>query len=311
MLDLVTGRETIQAPPQRVTDGGAHSVIAFSKLAVGTHQWTEAGAEDMQIGGIAWSKDGRRILAAGSAGKLYLWNRSDRLTTPLTTAPVLPGLIGSAVLSPDESLAIVTDASIKRGSHATSHIALVRLRDGAVLKQIELAVRTYLCSAWAPDGKTFVVGCSDNAVHVFEAASMKETAVLKMHTDEVQCLSYSKDGKYLLSGAADNSICLWDLTTGTPKQRFLGHHDNVNSAEFSPDGKRVVSASDDGTVRVWEPENGQELLTLSGHTRAVRSAQFTPDGTRIVSAGWDKTVRVWYARPGDDADSGVPPGRAK
>ncbi len=311
MLDMVTGRETIQAPPQRVAVGGTHPVAAVGKLTEGGQNWTEVTAYDMQIGGIAWSKDGQRLLAAGSAGKVYLWNHAGKLLAPQLAAPVVPGLIGSVAFSPDESLALVTDASIKHGSHAISHTALVRLTDGAVIKVMELPVDTYLCAAWAPDGKSFVIGCSDKWVHVYNAASLKETAVLKMHTDEVQCVTYSHDGKYLLSGAADNSICMWDVTTGMLKQRFLGHHDNINSAEFSPDGKRVVSASDDGTVRVWDPENGQELLTLSGHTRAVRSAQFTSDGTRIVSAGWDKTVRVWSARPGDGTDSGTTPSTGK
>ena len=308
MLDIVTGREAIQAPPQRVADGGLHPVAACRKLTDANDGWTEARAQDIQIGGVAWSKDNLHIALAGSAGFVYLWNRTTGPLVPLVHSPVMPGLISSIVVSPDGASALIADASIKHGSHAISHIALVRLTDGAILKQLELAVETYLCAAWAPDGKTIVVGCTDKAVHIVDTATFKETAVLTMHTDDVQCLSYSRDGRYVLSGAADNSICMWDMATRKLKQRFLGHHDNVNSVQFSPDGNRVLSSSDDGTVRVWDPENGQELLTLSGHTRAVRSAEFTPDGTRIVSAGWDKTVRVWSARPGDNAEGGDPPG---
>jgi hypothetical protein len=72
--------------------------------------------------------------------------------------------------------------------------------------------------AFAPDGKSVAVGCTDGAVRLFDIISGREKRPLAAHKGAVRALAYSKDGKTLWSLGADNKVISWPMDA--PERRM-------------------------------------------------------------------------------------------
>jgi WD40 repeat protein len=130
---------------------------------------------------------------------------------------------------------------------------------------------------------------------------LKNTAVLKGHTNSVHSVAFSPDGKTLASGSLDETIKLWDVADGKEKATLQGHSQCVNSVAFSPDGKILASGSHvfnkkaqvvSGEVKLWDVATGKNTANITAHTYLVFCVTFSPDGKTLVSAS-DETIRLW------------------
>jgi WD40 repeat protein len=91
-----------------------------------------------------------------------------------------------------------------------------------------------------------------NDVKLWSAATGRELADFKGHTDEVRALAFSPDAETLATGGQDNTIKLWDVATGKETATFRGHADAVYSVVFSADGKTLASGSADKSIKLWD-----------------------------------------------------------
>lgn len=144
--------------------------------------------------------------------------------------------------------------------------------------------------AYSPDGQWLASGQGDGTVHLRQAASGREVAVLQGHKGQIASLAFSPDSKTLASGGFDYQIKLWDLAPlpgGAPQEKaaLSGHRSWINSLSFSPDGKSLASASSDSLVKLWDTATDKEKFTLKSHPYSVWAVAFTPDGQTLVSAG--------------------------
>jgi WD40 repeat protein len=151
--------------------------------------------------------------------------------------------------------------------------------------------------AFSPDGKTLASASFDKSVRIWEVATGKEAAVLRL-AEPVHALAFAPDGKSLVTGGGQPSKCdlrLWDLGGAEPKERlsFAGHTGAVHGVAFSPNGKTVATASSDTSVRLWDPATGKEQTLLKGHTNRVRAVAFNPDGKTLVSGDQVGRLIVW------------------
>jgi WD40 repeat protein len=150
------------------------------------------------------------------------------------------------------------------------------------------------------DGKRIVTESSYGTIHIWDAATGQELAVLKGHNDYVRQAAYSPDGKRIVTVSRDKTARIWDSTSGQQLAMLNGHNNYVvTHAVFSPDGQSIVTASDDDyTARTWDSTTGQQLAVSNEHYDVVRHAVFSPDGQSIVTASDDYTARIWDAATG-------------
>lgn len=141
------------------------------------------------------------------------------------------------------------------------HFRFWNWRTGALLRQVEIPVRSIGTLAYSPDG-SILASCG--------------RAGLKL---------------------PDPTVRLWDPATGKLLRALIGHKGAVVSVAFSPDGKVLASAGEeDRTVRLWSVFTGEELARFEGHTGPVYCVAFSPDGRVLASGSGDTTILLWDLR---------------
>ena len=111
----------------------------------------------------------------------------------------------------------------------------MRLWDAKTGKELNRFGGTYSSWQWlvildvafAPDGRRFAAGGSDNVLRLCHLDDGRELAQFTGHTDKITSIAFSPDGTQLLSGSADRSVRLWDVDRGRERHRFDGHADQV------------------------------------------------------------------------------------
>jgi len=157
------------------------------------------------------------------------------------------------------------------GDGGTTHIWNVA--SGSCDLELDEQDELILSAHFAPDGRTIVMGCSDDTVQVWDLASKLCKQELEGHDGAVYSAKFSADGQFILTGSSDGTAKLW--RRGDCVTSFEGHGSGVLSAVFSPDGDLIGTASADHTAKIWTAQNGQCTRTLEGHHAPIHSIEFS------------------------------------
>ena len=212
---------------------------------------------DTALSGVAFSRDGSRVAAAGSDYTVKVWDVATGQQT--LTLRGHTGTVSGVAFSPvgTRLASAGGDGTVKLWNTATGREVLtIKRHAGGVSKG---HIGTVNGVAFSPDGSRVASGV-DETVQVWETASGRETLTLKGHTGDVESVAFSPDGSRLASAGSD-------------------------AVEINPDGSRVVDPSGNATVKVWDLATGRETLTIKLYTGLVNSVAFSPDGSRVATAG--------------------------
>ena len=232
---------------------------------------------------VCVSHDGRRIAAASvrMAKGFYqslTWDDKlvqvwDAKTGARLAEFMVPGLTPATIeFSPDDRLVLTT----YQGT------ALVRYADGGQIIY------------------------SDHAARVWDAASGREVAVLKGHTDRVVTAHFSPDGKRIVTASWDKTVRVWDAGTGAVLAVLQGDRFSLASAMFSADGSRVLTVSSGGfsNSKAERPSGQEGKLEFDFNLRAgqavaeVTSLFSQRPGGRISAGREVSAARIWDAASG-------------
>jgi eukaryotic-like serine/threonine-protein kinase len=281
--------------------------------------------------GVSYSRDGKLLAAAGSAG-VRIWDsatgrllhnlpgrggRADcvafspdgqRLATgcessiviwnavkgePLLTLKGSAGLVRSVAFSPDGKTLV--------GAGMAGKAILWDTATGREARRLLLGGAAVVAVAYSPDGTRVAVGADDDTVTVWTLASGTPPLVLRRFQSNARALAFSPDGGRLAYGSHQNILRICDAASGRELLALKGHTDHVDALAYSPDGQRLASVSNDLSVRVWDAGTGRPMHVFRGHARPVQCVAFSPDGTRVASGSDDDTVRVWDATRSQEA----------
>jgi WD40 repeat protein len=147
---------------------------------------------------------------------------------------------------------------------------------------------------FSPDGKQVAGFTFPGGVHLWDAASGKETNTLSGKLREVKNLAFSPDGKLLACVGQDNTnkggLMLWDVAQG--KEIFTFTADTVDSllaVAFSADGKYLAGGGKNlsplkkGICKVWEVATRKEQ-PMPASTGPVTNVAFSPDSRHLALA---------------------------
>jgi RNA polymerase sigma factor (sigma-70 family) len=241
---------------------------------------------------VALSRDGKLLAALGPTavkGHIALW---DVATGAKARELELEGNFDGAM-----SLAFSQDG--KRLLSGGDRV--LRLFDVPTGKQVELfgAGPQTRRLAFAPDGKTFVVGRHDTVARIYDAQTLKVLHELPGHKFLVRSLVYSPDRKTLITADGDRALRLWDAATGK-KLREITADDSVECVAVSPDGTTLATGTLGSTIALWDVATGKRRGEVAGHQSWLSFVAFADRRRTVVSADMNGSVRLWDAAAGKE-----------
>jgi WD40 repeat protein len=305
--------ELADGSSRTIDTNGAFSLIAFSpdwnNIALAhpsqriVELWDFVGGNGIQylypndqVTALAFSPDGKTLVAGDQSGQGYIWNIQKFNSIPQPDTFNANGAINSLAFSLDNRILAVGDQS---GS--------IQLYDLPANKQVNLADHdsAVYSLAFSPDGKTLVSGGDDATARVW-ALSYAPDGILAdgvtrswlhgQHISGVRGVGYSPSGGLFFSFSSDtsgvqtdNRVNLWDGATDTLRVTLPLGQGRVNSLAASPRGD-LLALSGLG-VELWSIEAGARRSVL-GEGKNFTAAAFSPDGALLAGAGED-AVYVW------------------
>ncbi len=295
--------ETIAISPdgKRVAVGGEEAAVREFDVADGQqHAALFTGAS--LVTGLAFSKDGRQLYAAG-------WGMGGVKVLDPARDPR-----GRRIRMLDDQIAALTfdrDGLMILQVHWHMGGALVAADpfDGSARIDRMLAVtdsRRWPRGdfAFSRDGGRLAAPIRGDAtvVGVWDVALGRRVVELRGSAGPVSAVALRADGQALATAAvgAANSrpiVTLWDLASGRPVRTFEEGAGPVEALAFSGDGGKLAAGGGTnegpGWATVWDAENGAALKSL-GRVGLVKFLAFHPDGMRLAVADWaEDKVHLW------------------
>src|SRR5205814_459288 len=152
---------------------------------------------------LQFSRDGRRLLGAGTDGSVRVWS----LHGSRRPIAVHVGGLPLASFTPTGSIVTVANGVVRTWSPAGSERRALRIShwdpDQAV--------------AISPDGRRIAVGTAGGAVVVYDLLGDKPRVIGRHRQGGITAIAFGPNGETVASaGEGDGVVRLWDLSTSPP-----------------------------------------------------------------------------------------------
>ncbi|HEY43314.1 MAG TPA: hypothetical protein G4O11_04950 [Anaerolineae bacterium] len=276
---------------------------------------------------LAFTPDGRTIVASGYFGIVGLWNVDN---CELITKMGQP-MSSQIDISPDGNMLAIGNGSIwdlNTGEIILSLEAtqMIFSPDGRMLTVLHddlwfLDLTTWdllhgldaeeriQATAFSPDGRILATVSEHGIVQLWgvptepdrylaslllEPEKVSEIQILTQHgVGNATDVTFSPNGVLLAVGHSNGRLSLWDTDLIKYLRELQGHTDWVYRVALKGGtAATLASASKDGTLRIWGfPSPGATLL---GHDGEVTCVDFSPTEYGVLASGSeDQTVKIW------------------
>ncbi|MBN1120919.1 MAG: protein kinase [Anaerolineae bacterium] len=304
---------------------GIRGTVRIWDTATGTALLALGGEFNQQVNAVAWSADGRYLVAGGNEGLLVAWDVTSLtdyervLYQPLNRGPI-------------EALAFNgnTTLLVGVGYLEDNHLLTMDITRGTISREvlIDSAIHDL---ALNPDGDTLYIS-TDSGLRAIDPASGAPAAGEiddRAFTDS----AVAPDGLIVAGATGETSTSLWELASGMRIRQYpqetisaaaSGGDQPVTAAVVTAvvwtDDDQLVTGWSDGVVTAWDllstaygPPAGvveaeidastaalieEPVLRLGGLSYPVQSLGFSPDGSLLVAGSQGGRLLMWDTETG-------------
>lgn len=259
---------------------------------------------------IAWSPDGKRIIAVGdgndSFARAFMWDSGNTVGDITNHSKQ----ILSCDHKPTRPFRVVTCAEDKHVNfYQGPPFRFEKLFDGHTRYPNQVR--------FAPDGSVFVSVGSDKKINVFDGKTgefMREIASDDGHTGSIWSCSWSPDSKQLLTVSGDSTAKIWNIEDSTVATTFTFPSDGTNSHQQVGciwHKEHLITVSLSGAINFLDRANpSTPLRTLAGHTTTLSALAVDSSRHHVYTSSANGAVYRWnpdtnelmsLARVGDGA----------
>jgi WD40 repeat protein len=257
------------------------------------------------VNALAFSKDGRTAISAGSDGAVRFWEvASGRCLRLFQNGGSLEGgggagtAAGAVRRSGVRAVAFAEDGECAAWGCDNGSINVWSGNGGCFSKISDAHLRPINTIAMSRDKRWLVSGGADEAIHVWESAGGTLAKTFEGRHGSVLAMVLTPDSCGAVTLSEDKKPRLWDLATGKCQRVFTGLPVVAASLAIARDGAHFVAGCADGALRLWNIAEARCLKVLSGHEARVNSVALTAAGRWAVSAGADHALRLWDLKTG-------------
>ena len=337
IADVSSGRELLEMP----MNGLSYRALAYApngvRLAMGTAknvQIVEAATGRVfrtlpilegEIEAVAYSPDGRLVLARDSHGVLFAWDaESGRKklqirgqNSPLSAFAVAErqfavcsrnGLVQIRALeSPTvvrsfqtefatSVIALSHNGALLAGAGVHGGIEVIETATGRVSLHLGTAKRLREIAFSSDDAR--ITADYSLTIERWDARSGTLLSVFKDPLGSARSLAFSSNDRYAALAARDGEMKVWD--TRLPNNPLETSISVVPlwHVQFSRDGRRVLVCSTDGSATLWDAQLGCRIQTIHAGKERLTHAVFSHDETRVVTTDMQGAVKLWNAVDG-------------
>ena len=224
---------------------------------------------------VAFSPDGKSLVAAYVGGEVGVWNMVNRPSGELPRVISTGGSVTSVSFGPDDQTVV--------GAYANGDIKVWHTADARSAPQV-ISLDHRLSSVTAsPNGKTFAAGDSAGDVLVVSNAEKSVRTLTTGPQVTVDSVAFAQSGRILATGDTEGDVQLWETADDGQIGSIVGDGSQVYSVALDGGGLHVAGGQEDHTVSVWDTL-AQSKLWTSADGFANYSVSFSPDG-RLLAAG--------------------------
>lgn len=261
-------------------------------------------AEDQSariVGAIAFSPDGRYLLAGGRFA--VLWEIATGRELRRLTGDWM--WVNALAFSPDGRRALVSGQ--RRTPLELLRAQLWDVETGETLQRFAWLASSVTAAnesvAFSPDGRQIVTVGGTEAI-LWDVAAGREVRRFARRAAAVNSVALSPDGRHLLAAGDDGVARLWDLGAGRVAGQ-LAHKSNsvalvpdrtIHALALSPDGHWAATAGDK-EVLLWDVATGHKLREWAWPDFGVHALAFSSDGRWLLAGGGDRAL-LWETATG-------------
>ncbi len=280
---------------------------------MGTLRWRHGDT----INYVAYTPDGKAVLAASRDGAIRLWDRATgkelrRFDIKPPEQPNIggPGVIvlGRGASGTTSRIALSPDGKILAAVLPNNVIQQWDVDTGKELRQIKMPPGGAIAILFAPDSKSLAVRAGAGTTHILETTSGNVLCQIKSNQNQPahafggaaigSGLAYSADSKFIATAEVETAMAkantfakITEIATGKEVRRIDTTPRNVTSLAYSPDGKLFACASG-VTISLREADGGKEIHEIKT-PGAIACLVFAPDGKTLAAKGRDQIIRVF------------------
>lgn len=239
---------------------------------------------------LAFTEDGKQILAGADDNLMYIWD----IASGNHAALIADGVPGhaSAVTSVQQSRDRRFLASL-----SSDRLMLWEWVDGSGFNVHQLPQSADGISfsgqlEFSPDSHFLAAGSSNGVVRIWDLLAPEQAPTqLTEQTAAITGIWFSPDSRLLSTASRDGTVRLWNLRSHVGSYLVRGQQANVSAPVFSRDGRTLATSDEDGNVFLWRVWLGGNIgyAPLASHP----AAQMVIAGAEIAVAGSDGIVEFW------------------